>query len=51
MALSTISQSDSSREKNFSTKALIYLLFLKAVLKFSDALMEGVSMKRCLGQF
>lgn len=39
MALSTVSQSDSSSEKNFSRKSLIYLLFLKAVLKFSDTLM------------
>lgn len=51
MALSTISQSDSSSEKSFSRKSLIYLLFLKAVLKFSDTLMEGVSMKRCPGWF
>lgn len=51
MALSTVSQSDFSSEKSFSRKSLIYLLFLKAVLKFSDTLMEGVSMKRCPGWF
>lgn len=51
MVLSTVSQSSSSCEKYFSRKSLIYLIFLKAVLKFSDALMEGVSMRRCPGWF
>lgn len=41
--------SESSSKIYYSRKSCIYLLLQKVFLKFSDALMEGVSMQRCLG--